>query len=183
MRWMPGFVATLAALIAVTAPLRAAPSPETPQHFIARLFALYRTDSPYWKAAPGSAAAARYERDYYDPTWSKLVDDNSTLAGKGGGEDLDYDPVCQCQDSGGHYVYLAGAPAAGGLFNVKVKTTDQSDTAPWTIVLKAEAGGWRVYDVIDGAGDLRVWVARHNDCMRRIDPHDDAALTKCFGDP
>jgi hypothetical protein len=159
----------------------AATPSEPPEHFIARLMALYATNSPFWKAQPGSAAAAKYDADFYDPSWTRLVADNSVLAGKGGSADLDYDPVCQCQDSGATYVYVSGATAAGGLFNAKVKTTS-NDTPPWTIVLKAEPGGWRVYDVIGQEGSLRAWLTRHNDCWRSINPNDDAALVKCFGD-
>jgi hypothetical protein len=105
------------------------------------------------------------------------MDDNSKLAGKSGDADLDYQPICQCQDSGGHYGYVSGAPAPGGVFDAKV--TGHDSRPPWTLVLKQENGGWRVYDVIDQTGSVRTWVARHNACMRKFTA--DAQLVACFG--
>jgi hypothetical protein len=117
-----------------------------------------------------------------DPSFAKLITENGRLAGQSGaGVDLDSDPVCQCQDSGGHYVYVSGAAEADGSFDAKLQDTAETDSAPWTVVLKQENGAWVVYNVIDAAGDNRVWLARHNDCMRRIHGSDDALL-KCFGD-
>jgi hypothetical protein len=116
-----------------------------------------------------------------DPGFRKLIEENGQLAGKEGDADLDSDPVCQCQDTGGHYAYVSGATEAGGMFDAKVQDTNETSTPPWTIVMKQEGSAWVVYNVIDSTGDVRVWLTRHNDCMRRIHG-DDAALLKCFGD-
>jgi hypothetical protein len=167
--------ALLASAILAVGAVSAAPS-ETPKHFIARLFALYATNSPWWTAGPGSAAGKRLQAEFYDPMFTRLMDDNSTLAAKSGDADLDYDPVCQCQDSGAVYHYLSGAPAGGALFNAKV---DDNGTAPWTIVLTSASGSWRVYDVIDSTGSIRARLTRHNACMRTS--KSDAALTACEG--
>jgi hypothetical protein len=101
------------------------------------------------------------------------MDDNSKLAAKNGDADLDYDPVCQCQDSGGTYRYVSGKAAPGGRFEARVKDASQT----WTIVLTPSAGSWRIYNVIDQSGDLRVWLAQHNACMRRFTK--DADLLRC----
>jgi hypothetical protein len=175
---------TLAALaVALTASTWAAPSfaatpPETPAHFVARVFALYRTGSAWWSdGRAGDAYRKRTSAQFFDPSFEALQDENGRLAGKAGNADLDYDPVCQCQDSGGAYHYVSGAVATGGLFNAAVADADTH----WTLVLKPVAGSWRVYDVVDSQGSIRAMLTRHNACMRKYTT--DADLVKCFGDP
>ena len=172
---MRRFVGGLVAAVLVAGTVSAAPT-ETPKHFITRLFALYATNSPWWNAPQDSPAGKRLQAQFYDPTFTRLMDDNSTLASKSGDEDLDYDPVCQCQDSGATYHYLSGAPAGGALFNAKV---DDNGTAPWTIVLTSASGSWRVWDVVDSTGSIRARLTRDNACMRRYT--DDASLIRCEG--
>jgi hypothetical protein len=163
-------------LIAGSALAATAPTPaEPPAHFIARVFALYAPKSRWWGDGPGADAyRKRITDEFYDPSFAKLMDDNSTLAAKQGDADLDYDPICQCQDSGGTYRYVSGAAAPGGLFHARIAGVGGQS---WTIVLTPSASGWRIYDVIDQTGDLRAWLAQHNACMRRFTK--DAPLLAC----
>jgi hypothetical protein len=144
---------------------------EAPAQFVQRLFAVYAGNSEWW-ASPDTPAGrktqAAYQKqvyaDFYDPTFVKLMNDNGALAGaKGGGVDLDYDPVCQCQDSGGAYRYLSGAQN-GAFFDAKVTDGEQGQQ-PWTLVLETTADGWRIWDVIDTSGSLRTWLGKHNACL------------------
>jgi hypothetical protein len=158
------------------APALAATPPETPAHFVARVFALYKTNSAWWgTGARGDAYRKRVTAQYFDASFEALQDENGRLAGKNGDADLDYDPVCQCQDSGGAYRYVSGAAGAGGMFNAAVADADTH----WTLVLQPVAGSWRVYDVIDSQGSIRAMLLRHNACMRKYTT--DADLVKCFG--
>jgi hypothetical protein len=143
----------------------------TPAQFVQRLFAVYASSSEWW-ADPdtdaGRKTQAAYQKqvygDFYDPTFVKLMNDNGALAGaKGGGVDLDYDPVCQCQDSGGAYRYLSGAEN-GAYFEARVTDNEQGQQ-PWTLVLENTPGGWRIWDVVDTSGSLRTWLGKHNACL------------------
>jgi hypothetical protein len=162
----------LAAALFAGAAFGAAPGNETPAQFSQRLLAVYATNSEWWArpdAPAGQRAQAAYQKrvyaDFYDPAFVKLMNDNGALAGaKGGGVDLDYDPVCQCQDSGAVYRYVSGAPK-GAFFDAKV-TDNDAQQQPWTLVLEKTPAGWRLYDVVDTTGSVRTWLARHNACLR-----------------
>jgi hypothetical protein len=167
-----GVLVGLAAVVIAVAGLGAAPAKETPAAFVQRLMAVYRTGGEWW-ASPDTSAARRaqaaYQKrvyaDFYDPAFVKLMNDNGALAGaKNAGADLDYDPVCQCQDSGGVYRYLSGQ-ARGGFFDAKV-TDNAADQKPWTLVLQKTPAGWRIYDVVDESGDVRTRLTKHNACLR-----------------
>jgi hypothetical protein len=135
---------------------------------------------PYVTALLATLNSSHPDKYAEDPSFAKLITENGRLAGQSGaGVDLDSDPVCQCQDSGGHHVYVSGATEADGSFDAKIQDTVESDGPPWTVVLKQENGAWKVYNVIDADGDNRVWLARHNGCMRKYTT--DADLVKCFG--
>ncbi len=145
---------------------------ETPQQFVTRLFAPYQPGGQQWAETPTPASQkaqkafeAAYDADFYDPGFLKLMNDNGALAGKnGGGVDLDYDPICQCQDSAVRYRYVSGQPN-GQFFDAKA-ASDDSSQKPWTLVLIDTPKGWRLYNVIDDSGDVRAWLTRHNDCLR-----------------
>jgi hypothetical protein len=157
-----------------TAPASSSQAGETPQQFVARVFALYRSGSPWWADPPKPGYQESVYRDFYDPEFPRLMDENGKLsATKGGGVDLDYDPVCQCQDSGGAYRYLSGAQN-GDFFDAKVND-DGPGQAPWTLVLKQTPAGWRIYDVIDSSGSVRSLLQRHDACMK-------AAKTEAAGE-
>jgi hypothetical protein len=159
---------------AVSAAPAAGQASETPAQFANRVFALYKSDSPWWKDPPVAGYQARVYRDFYVPDFPILMDENGKLASaKGGGVDLDYDPVCQCQDSGGAYRYLSGAQR-GEFFDAKVNDNEPGQ-APWTLVLKQTPAGWRIYDVVDSTGSVRSRLERHNACLK-------AAKTEAAGE-
>ena len=61
--------------------------PSGEAQFVNRLFAVYRSDSPWWQdwSTPAQKAAdAAYTKrvyaDFYDPGFVKVMDDNDTLA-------------------------------------------------------------------------------------------------------
>ena len=160
--------AAAVALIAAPTPAGSRPAGEQPAQFVARLYAVYGADSPWWGSSSDRKAAAFQKRvyvEFYDPVFVKLMNDNDSLAAaKNAGQDLDYDPICQCQDSGGTYRYVSGE-ANGGFYDAKV-TDNAADRTPWTVVLKKMRGGWRIFDVIDETGSVRTWLGQHNACLR-----------------
>jgi hypothetical protein len=168
-----GIAALALAFGLATAGLAAtAPVNETPARFVTRLFAIYQPDGGWWKDWPDTAAGRKadavYQKmiyaDFYDPAFVKLMMDNGALAGaKGAGVDLDYDPICQCQDSGTRYSYVSGA-WKGALFDAVVK--GENGEADWTLVLTKTPAGWRVYDVLDESGDVRARLSKDNACLR-----------------
>ncbi|HXQ09395.1 MAG TPA: hypothetical protein VN805_00175 [Caulobacteraceae bacterium] len=168
-----GLLAGLAAALLAATGLGAAPATEAPARFVQRLFAVYADNSEWWANADtpaGRKADEAYRNEvyanFYDPAFVKLMDDNGALAGaKNAGADLDYDPVCQCQDLGGVYRYVSGAPK-GSFFDASV-TSNAADQKPWTLVLQKTSAGWRLYDVVDTGGSVRTRLTRHNACLRK----------------
>ena len=119
-----------------------------------------------------------------DPAFTRLMDDNGRLAGAGGGgPDLDYDPVCQCQDTGGHFVMTA-LTRRGDFADMHMRLGGGAGAVDppinYTIVLRWMGNAWRIYDVVETAnGSIRARMTRHNACLRA--PHTDASLERCFG--
>ena len=113
-------------------------------------------------------------RGGYDPSLIRLMDENNRLAQ--GVDLLDSDPLCQCQDTGGHYVLSALSQTDPDDATASIAQAGQ----PVTAVLKRTGGAWHVYDVIDASGSLRARLIHHNKCMRTYKT--DAAQVKCFGD-
>jgi hypothetical protein len=153
----------LVALLAASPAAFAAAAPQTARAFAQQLVQRMNTDS--W-------VKAKSTRDV-DPSFQRLMDENDRLAQ--GIDLLDADPVCQCQDSGGHYRLLSVTPN-GAVTNARIGLDDGS---PYTLVLRQSGARWLIYDVIDSDGSLRAQLTRHNACMRAN--HTDAALTRCFG--
>lgn len=109
----------------------------------------------------------------YDPSFIALMDDNDKLAQ--GVDLLDADPLCACQDTGGHYVLAAFTQAGPDQATARITGGGE----PVTATLKRTAAGWRVYDVTDASGSFRARLIRHNACMRRY--KSDAEQVRCFG--
>ena len=126
---------------------------EPPASFVHRLFEQYQSES-------GMDAV---NKDFLDPAFAKLMRVNSQLFGKEGEADLDYDPVCQCQDFGGEYVFVGGNSAPDGIFVARMRSGDTK----WRLTLKRIGGVWKVYDVVDAAGSVRARLLRDNACARR----------------
>jgi hypothetical protein len=109
----------------------------------------------------------------YDPSFVRLMDENDRLAQ--GVDLLDADPLCQCQDSGGHYRLVSLSQTGPDSASARIADEDGAVTA----ILKRTAGAWRVYDVVDASGSFRANLIRHNACMRTH--HTDAQQVRCFG--
>jgi len=145
---------------------------ETPQAFVTRMLAPYQPNGAWWKQTntPAEEKAQKafedaYDAEFYDADFLKLIDDNGSLAmKKGGGVDMDYDPICQCQDSGTSYHYVSGHPD-GQFYDVVVKSDDK-EQGTWTFVLADSPRGWKLYNVRDQTGDVRQWLTKHDDCLR-----------------
>jgi len=144
---------------------------ETPSAFVVRLMAPYQPNGREW--APTDTPAAQkaqdafekaYDAQFYDPSFSQLMSDNTALSEKADGPDLDYDPICQCQDTGAIYRYASGKPD-GTHYDVSVTSNDK-EQGTWTFVLADSPTGWRVYDVIDQSGSLRAKLTKDNACIR-----------------
>ncbi|HLK26116.1 MAG TPA: hypothetical protein VKT30_15785 [Caulobacteraceae bacterium] len=155
---------------------------ETPSAFVARLMAPYQPKGQMWGPTDTPAAQKAqdafiktYDATFYDPSLQKLMDDNTALAEKADGPDLDYDPICQCQDSSAVYAYAAGKPD-GAHYDVSVTSNDK-EQGTWTFVLADSPSGWRVYNVLSSAGDLRAKLTKDNACLRAAKTMD--AAGKC----
>lgn len=132
-------------------------------------------------------AEARFQKQVfaalYDPYFLKLMDDNGRLASvRTGGVDLDYDPVCQCQD-GPDSILLKSVVRRGADFAAAhVANADcddpSADCAGYVIVLRRLSGAWRIYDVIEKSGGVRARLERHNRCLRGPGP--ESRLDRCL---
>jgi uncharacterized protein DUF3828 len=136
-----------------------APANETPAAFVHRLYAQYRTKG-------GQDAV---DKKFTDPDFMHLMKENAELFGAEGDADLDYDPICQCQDfvASSIYVLVDGKPSDdGGGYVAHIRRGKGKDQVDWQLVLKPIGGQWKVYDVIDQGGSVRAWVTRHNECVK-----------------
>ena len=119
-----------------------------------------------------------------DPAFQRLMDDNGSLAfSHYGGVDLDYDPVCQCQDTGGRFTLVSLTRSSPILAVMHMRADSDLPTteppATYDIVLKLIAGRWRIYDVVEREnGSLRQQLIRHNACLRAS--RNPAVIDRCF---
>jgi hypothetical protein len=157
---------------------------ETPTAFVSRLLAPYQPKGQMW--APTDTPAAQkaldafqktYDATFYAPDFKQLIDDNTALSEKADGPDLDYDPICQCQDSAAIYSVASGKPD-GARYDVAVTSNDK-EQGTWTFVLADSTKGWGVWDVIDQGGSLRAKLTKDNACLRAAKTQD--AAGKCEG--
>jgi hypothetical protein len=155
---------------------------ETPKAFVTRLLAPYQPKGQMW--APTETPAAQkaldafqktYDATFYAPDFKTLMDDNEALSEKADGPDLDYDPICQCQDSATTYAYVSGKPDAAH-YDVTVTGGDK-EQGTWTFVLADSAKGWGVWDVVAQGASLRAKLTKDNACMRAAKTQD--AAGKC----
>ncbi len=159
-------------------------SGETPSAFVARLLAPYQPKGQMWQPTDTPAAQKAldafqktYDATFYDPSFRKLIDDNTALSEKADGPDLDYDPICQCQDSATTYAYVSGKQD-GAHYDASVGSADKGQ-GTWTFVLADSPKGWGVWDVIAQGGSLRAKLTKDNACLRAAKTMD--AAGKCEG--
>jgi len=130
---------------------------ETPAAFVHRLFLQYRT----------AAGMDAVNKKFVDPSFAGLMKENAELFGAEGEADLDYDPICQCQDIGGGYVLVDGKPTDdGGGYVAHMRYGKGKDQVDWQLVLKPIGGAWKVYDVIDQSGSVRALLTKHDECVK-----------------
>ncbi len=110
----------------------------------------------------------------YDPSFIHLMNENGRLAD--GIDLMEADPLCQCQDTGGHYTLKSLAQRDAD--NASMGITGAY--GPVTAILRRTTGVWRVYDVVDASGSFRARLIRHNTCMRTH--HDPTEWTRCFAE-
>jgi len=158
---------------------------ETPAAFAQRLVKLYAPNGRWWREespAADDAYRVRVFAQFYDPRFARLMNDNSTLAMKhGGGVDLDYDPVCQCQDDAGPLQVSSVRQRSADLADLRMKSWCETKDAVcrgYLIVIRRIGGAWRISDVVDEGGSVRAMLVRHNACLRTS--RTDAAAARCL---
>jgi hypothetical protein len=119
----------------------------TPDAFVRRAIA---------NSAPGE--------NYYDPTLTALMADTARLFPDDAV--IDYDPICQCQDTRLDELTLTSRPDGAGAYSVHVRARNGASVTEWTIVARLTAGHWGVADVIESQGSLRERLSRINLCAR-----------------
>jgi len=173
---------TIAAIDSLAMPGRGetAQPAEAPRQFANRLLNVYRSGGRWWRSsttAQGKREDEQYRQKiyaaFYDPSFSGLLNRMDRVSEKWGDSFLDYDPVCQCQDSGGVYTVVSTTPGTGKLINVRLK--EQHDKAEWTLVLTNGGSGWALFDVIDSTGSLRGLLSRQVACLERARTQDQEA--------
>ena len=97
----------------------------------------------------------------FEAGFVKLDHENMTLFD--GLDVLDADPVCQCQDSGGHY-HFVGHAEGPDRYIATVRAEGEKDT--WQVIMRKIGAAWTFYDVIDSRGSVRALLMRHNACAR-----------------
>ena len=158
---------------------------ETPEDFVGRIVKLYDNESPWWRSqnlTSEETARKHVFKEFYDPSFARLLNDNRTLASKlAGGVDLDYDPVCQCQDGPDDIRVTSVVRRPGPVANAYVTSGclgERSNCRSWVIVIRRVAGAWRLYDVVEHGRSIRVMLTRHNACMR--ESRSETAIDRCL---
>jgi hypothetical protein len=106
-------------------------------------------------------AAGVSQQGDFEATFLRLDHDNQRLFD--GLDVLDYDPVCQCQDTGGAY-QVSGRSDGADRYIATVRMTGAPRS--WQVIMRKVAGAWKFYDVIEARGSIRALLARHNACAR-----------------
>jgi hypothetical protein len=157
---------------------------ETPDAFARRIVKLYASNGRWWsEQTPAAEQAYRTKvfEAFYDPAFASLINDNGALAAKRlGGEDMEDDPVCQCQDDPGGIRVKFVRPRQGDFADVsaQVGCAEASGCTNYVMVLHRTAGLWAIYDVVDSAGSRRAWLSKHNACMRSS--RSEAVIMRCM---
>jgi len=106
---------------------------ETPDLFMARVFAKYQ-DRAAWPKHYSPC------QEFCEPAFAELV-------AKAG---LDYDPICQCTGLGGRYGVIAGMMHGADAFEFTVRDLNNKDhRKQWIIMLKMTGSGWKISDVLE----------------------------------
>lgn len=135
--------AIAALVLSVAAVGVASAADETPDAFVKRYFGKYR-DMDHWPQGYDIC------KDYCDPVFDKLLNASNNTGGDLGDDDLDYDPICQCQDIPDKFPVKSVKP--DGTDGADVAITRDEDKAAWTLVLRKQGGTWKIFDVVEKDG-------------------------------
>ncbi len=155
--WTTGVAALAALTLAAGAPAHA--QGDTPEALMTKILASYAITTP---DDPNAMIGSKY----WDPEFTKLDEDNSKLMD--GVDVLDDDPVCGCQDTGGHYKFtghLEGPDKYVAVVSI-IPDANNQEQPSWQVIWKRIGGKWLIYDVIDDTGDIRQLLEKHNACAR-----------------
>ena len=112
---------------------------ETPRAFVERLYAGYRNEhySPFDQTEP-----------VFAPQLEAAIKEDERLADGEVGF-LDFDPICDCQDTGGMHSQVISVSGSGrtATAHVILRWGDTSDNRDISLKLVRTAAGWRVADV------------------------------------
>ena len=152
-------VVTLAATLCLAAPAQAAPDAAS-QAFARQLVG---------RLNGGQVPAA-----WLDPTLRALQQaETDASAGRDlAGDAIEYDMLCQCQDSGNRFRLVSTTERPGGRVAARIATGEGGRTL-YTIVLSRSGAAWRVWDVENReVSSWRAFMIRHTACLRqhRNDP-------------
>ena len=137
------FVAVTAAASVLTLQPALADASETPESFVHRIYARYRTGGPGVSTdRPGGAAF------YAAPLLDALAKDEALAHGEVG--TIDGDPLCNCQDFGKlKLTHLAVTPAGAEAVEAVVDFVNLGSKQRVTLTLAKTPAGWRIADVGD----------------------------------
>jgi hypothetical protein len=130
----------------------------------AQLAAAAQTDNTPDAFVRRAVTSSAPGENYYDAALTALMADTARLFS--GDAVIDYDPICQCQDTRLDELTLTSRLDGAGAYSVHVRARNGASVTEWTIVARLTAGHWGVADVIESQGSLRERLSRMNACAR-----------------
>ena len=119
---------------------------------------------------------SRWHENLYDPQFSRLMAENESYGPLVQGiVDIDYDPLCGCQDTVGPIRIFSMTPRPDGAVEIRMGDNCSDDHGGTIkrpdecsrLVIRRIRGAWRLYDVMEPAS-LRQRLVRHNACLRKV---------------
>ena len=144
-------------MIALALAAAAAQAPETPRHFVERVYAGYRD--------PDFSPLKRPER-VFAPTLVAAIREEAR-ASRGEVGFMDADPLCDCQDPAGMRPTVTEATQTGlAAARVRVSLHFGDEIRRVALKLVRTPAGWRIADVSDAdepslLADLTAWNRKH----------------------
>lgn len=141
---------------------------ESPQHFVEGLYVRYGEGGNPVNLSGQNAS------DAFDPSLIALVKADAAAVGQGNSGVLDYDPLCDCQDTDVDFpgLKIAVEPANASHATATVTFNDvKQDEIRIVLTLVMNKNGWRIFNVEDFTGpgphtDLRTLLSdeiqKHN---------------------
>jgi len=115
--------------------------------FVQNIYAHY--GQPGTEAGPRQGGVERKDTDIYSPSLLALINRDRRLAGPGYVGNLDFDPVCECQDDGGMTFSRLNVAKSGP--QTAIATVELSFPEPRQIHVQLfllwTAHGWRIDEI------------------------------------